>query len=89
MTASVIDGMLPPVGKNASRICAARWNSRSVAGESVRASALSCRQVQSRLRRVDQLRQMLLEEPVESSPGPNRRPKSASGTSCVLPRVNG
>ncbi|MNL87610.1 hypothetical protein D3C87_2168440 [compost metagenome] len=38
------EGRLPPVGKKASLISLARWNSRKVVGESARATRLSTRQ---------------------------------------------
>src|SRR5688572_13845394 len=43
LMASCTIGVLPPVWKNASRICAARWNSSSVAGDNERVTGLSCR----------------------------------------------
>ncbi len=38
VTAKAKAGMFPPVGKNASRISEARWNSRSVFAEKARAT---------------------------------------------------
>ena len=88
-TPRLIDGMLPPVEKNASRICAARWNSRSVAGNSVRASALSCRHVHSGRDVSTNVARFWVKNLSMMPPWLNSLPKSASGTSCVLPRVNG
>src|SRR3984893_8306898 len=88
-TPRLIDGMLPPVEENASPICAARWDSRSVAGDSVRASALSWRQVHSRCDVSTSAVRFWVKNLSMVPPGPNSLPNSASGTSCALPPVKG
>ena len=66
-----------------------RRNSARAAGANVRASPLSCRQVQSLFDMSTSAARFCVKNRSMVPLGPNNRPKSAKGTSRSLPRVNG